>query len=83
MNNAIRHGKSRDIVIRLRARNGAGTLSIQDDGGGFTADPATRPGMGLSIMNYRADIIGGSLKVQPNEERGISVTCMFPVRTLE
>ena len=83
VNNAIRHGKSRDIVIRLRARNGAGTLSIQDDGGGFTADPATRPGMGLSIMNYRADIIGGSLKVQPNEERGISVTCMFPVRTLE
>jgi PAS domain S-box-containing protein len=83
VNNAIRHGKSRDIVIRLKARNGAGTLSIQDDGVGFTTDPAKRPGMGLSIMNYRADIIGGSLKVQPNDEHGISVTCIFPQRNLE
>jgi signal transduction histidine kinase len=83
VNNAIRHGKSRDIVIRLKARNGTGTLSIQDDGVGFTTDPAKRPGMGLSIMNYRADIIGGSLKVQPSDEHGIAVTCMFPLRNFE
>jgi|SRR5277367_3425247 len=83
VNNAIRHGKSQDIVIRLSARSGTGTLSIQDDGIGFTKDATKQPGMGLSIMNYRADIIGGSLKVQPNDERGVSVTCMFPVRNLE
>jgi PAS domain S-box-containing protein len=83
VNNAIRHGKSREIVIRLSARSGAGTLSIQDDGVGFTKDPAKQPGVGLSIMNYRADIIGGSLKVQADEERGVVVTCLFPMRNLE
>jgi PAS domain S-box-containing protein len=83
VNNAIRHGKSRNIVIRLAGKNGAGTLAIQDDGNGFLQQPATQPGVGLSIMNYRADMIGGSLKVQPNDGRGITVTCMFPIRSVE
>jgi len=83
VNNAIRHGKSKEIVIRLAARNGAGTLTIQDDGTGFAADPAKQPGVGLSIMNYRADIVGGALKVQPNEDRGVTVTCLFPSRNAE
>ena len=83
VNNAIRHGKSKEIVIRLSARNGAGTLTIQDDGTGFAADPVKQPGVGLSIMNYRADIVGGALKVQPNEDRGVTVTCLFPSRNAE
>lgn len=83
VNNAIRHGKSRNIVIRLSGKHGAGTLSIQDDGEGFPKKPADPPGVGLSIMNYRADMVGGSLKVQPNQDRGITVTCMFPVRGIE
>jgi len=83
VNNAIRHGKSQEIVIRLSARSGMGTLSIKDDGAGFTKNPAKQPGVGLSIMNYRADIIGGSLKVQPGEERGVTVTCLFPIRSVE
>ncbi len=83
VNNAIRHGKSQNIVIGLSGKNGAGTLTIQDDGDGFPKKQAGQPGVGLSIMNYRADMVGGSLKVQPNEERGITVTCMFPIRCIE
>jgi PAS domain S-box-containing protein len=83
VNNAIRHGKSRNIVIRLSGKSGTGTLMIQDDGDGFPKKPASPPGVGLSIMNYRADMVGGSLKVQPNQERGITVTCMFPIRVIE
>jgi signal transduction histidine kinase len=83
VNNAIRHGKARNIVIGLSGKNGTGTLTIQDDGEGFPANPASQPGVGLSIMNYRADMVGGSLKVHPNENRGITVTCMFPMRSGE
>ena len=83
VNNAIRHGKSRNIVIGLTGKNGAGALSIQDDGIGFHKDQANQPGVGLSIMNYRADMVGGSLKVQANEDRGVTITCMFPIRTSE
>lgn len=83
VNNAIRHGKSRNIVIGLSGKNGAGLLTVQDDGNGFPKKAASQPGVGLSIMNYRADMVGGSLKVQPNEGRGITVTCMFPIRRVE
>ena len=83
VNNAIRHGKAKNIIIRLSSKGGAGTLSIQDDGEGFPEQPANPPGVGLNIMNYRADMVGGSLKVQPNQDRGITVTCTFPIRGVE
>jgi PAS domain S-box-containing protein len=83
VNNAIRHGKSKNIVISLMGKSRTALLTIQDDGDGFPKKPTSQPGVGLSIMNYRADMIGGSLKVQPNEGRGITVTCMFPFRSIE
>jgi PAS domain S-box-containing protein len=83
VNNAIRHGKSKNIVIRLSGKSRTGTLTIEDDGQGFPKRPANSPGVGLSIMNYRADMVGGSLKVQANQERGVTVTCTFPIRGIE
>src|SRR5271170_2195079 len=42
VNNAIRHGKSKNIAIELSGRKGAGILSIQDDGDGFPKNPSTQ-----------------------------------------
>jgi PAS domain S-box-containing protein len=83
VNNAIRHGKSKNIVIGLSSRDGVGVLTIQDDGTGFSKKQTSQPGVGLSIMNYRADMVGGSLKVQANEGCGVMVTCVFPIRNAE
>jgi PAS domain S-box-containing protein len=83
VHNAIRHGKSRNIEVGLSRKNETGTLTIRDDGDGFQKQESAQPGVGLSIMNYRADMVGGSLKVQPNEDRGVTVTCMFPIRNFE
>lgn len=80
VNNAIRHGKSHNIVIGLSKKDGAGVLTIQDDGEGFPKTQTSQPGVGLSIMNYRADMVGGSLKIQQNEGRGVTVACLFPIR---
>jgi nitrate/nitrite-specific signal transduction histidine kinase len=35
--------------------------------------------MGLRIMNYRAHMIGGTLRVDSNRPRGVIVTCSFPL----
>jgi PAS domain S-box-containing protein len=83
VHNAIRHGKSKNILVGLSGRQGTGTLIIKDDGEGFPKNPVGQPGVGLSIMNYRADMVGGSVKVQPNEDGGITVTCIFPIRNTE
>jgi signal transduction histidine kinase len=37
--------------------------------------------MGLRIMRYRANVIGGSLDVRANGSRGAVVTCSLPLGT--
>ncbi|HXF15825.1 MAG TPA: PAS domain S-box protein [Burkholderiales bacterium] len=83
VNNAMRHGHATEIVITLSAGNGQGTLVIEDNGPGIAErvdEPsANHSGMGLQIMNYRARMICGSLKLQNGKTRGTVVTCAFPL----
>jgi PAS domain S-box-containing protein len=79
VNNAIKHGHARHIVIRLAVVQHQGTLTIQDDGYGIGKIGSGNKGMGLHLMNYRAKIVGGSLEVQRVPTGGTMVTCLFPV----
>ncbi len=79
VNNAIKHGQTRNVLIRLSAEDGWGTLLISDDGTGIPDDHSTNHGMGLHIMSYRAGMIGGRLDVCRNLTRGTCVNCMFPL----
>jgi signal transduction histidine kinase len=79
VNNAIKHGHAKNILIRLSAENGWGTLQISDNGTGIQEDRLSSRGMGLHIMSYRAGMIGGRLDVRQNPPRGTCVTCMFPL----
>jgi len=80
VSNAITHGRSRHLKIDLGLRGAEGLLSIQDDGTGVPEDPMNGhagKGIGLHTMNYRARLMGGTLKVQANAPRGTRVTCVF------
>jgi PAS domain S-box-containing protein len=79
VNNAIKHGHARQIVIRLAAEQHQGALTIQDDGHGIGSAVPGNKGMGLHLMNYRARMVGGSLEVQRVPTGGTMVTCLFPV----
>ncbi len=83
VNNAIKHGEPRNIVIQLTAAQGRGTLLIRDDGCGMAEVPAGNHGMGLHIMHYRAGMIGGSLEVRHGAPRGTAVVCNFPLKEME
>jgi two-component system CheB/CheR fusion protein len=78
VNNAIKHGHARQIVIRLTADEHQGALTIQDDGCGIGSIILGNKGMGLHLMNYRARVVGGSLEVQRIPTGGTIVTCLFP-----
>ncbi len=80
VNNAIKHGHARQIVIRLAADHEQGALSITDDGSGIADIPANNAGMGRHLMNYRARVVGGSLEMQRLATGGTRVTCSFPVQ---
>jgi PAS domain S-box-containing protein len=79
VNNAMKHGQPRQIVIRLAADQNQGTLTIQDDGCGIGNAAPGNKGMGLHLMNYRARVVGGSLQVRRVASGGTIVACLFPV----
>ncbi|HUD68127.1 MAG TPA: PAS domain S-box protein [Candidatus Sulfotelmatobacter sp.] len=83
VNNAIKHGHARQIVIRLAADQHQGALTIQDDGYGIGSVIPGNKGMGLHLMNYRARMVGGSLEVRRVPTGGTMVTCLFPVMPAE
>ena len=79
VNNAIKHGHAKTIMIRLYAGETLGTLVIKDDGIGIEKPLGPHNGVGMHIMNYRAGMIGGTLEIRRELPRGTSVTCRFPV----
>jgi PAS domain S-box-containing protein len=79
VNNAIKHGQARNITIRLTASNGFGTLRIENDGACLAKSSPDSSGMGMQIMQYRAQMIGGTLTVESGGVRGMAVSCSFPL----
>ena len=77
VNNAIKHGQARQVIISLASNHESTVLTIDDDGVGLAPPPDRGKGMGLHIMSYRAKIIGATLSVKPRAEGGTVVTCNF------
>jgi signal transduction histidine kinase len=78
INNAIKHGKAKEIVIRLEKKDGRIVLSVQDDGPGFSESARNGPGMGLRIMAYRASVIGATFNIEKSPRGGTRVVCTMP-----
>jgi signal transduction histidine kinase len=79
INNALKHAKAKNVSIRLIQSAEAILLEISDDGAGFPK--ASKHGLGLSVMRYRANVIGAELTVQSRRGDGVTVTCRLPLAT--
>jgi signal transduction histidine kinase len=77
INNARRHGRATEIHLRLETEGEMVTLEIEDNGAGIPQPLPENGGMGLSIMQYRARMIGGQWSIQPRPEGGTTVACSF------
>jgi PAS domain S-box-containing protein len=76
--NAVEHGAAREVLIQLTFGDRDMLLTVQDDGKGF--DTKTNGhGMGLRIMRYRAQCIGGSCEVNTGASKGTTVYCSVPL----
>ncbi len=75
VNNAIRHGSARHLIITLSLDQDTLVLSICDDGYGFKTEENDNEaqGMGIKIMRYRAKQLGAELKILPQAESGTEV----------
>jgi PAS domain S-box-containing protein len=79
INNAVRHGRAKQIVLTLRANGDLITMSIEDDGAGFPDDRDGEDGLGLNIMRYRADMIGATIEFSDRPGAGTRVACSFRI----
>lgn len=80
INNATRHGRASQIRIALLAAGPLATLSVMDNGQGLSCSASASPGLGLSIMNYRARLVGGELALSQPNDGGTLIACTFPQR---
>ncbi len=76
--NAAKHGKAKNIRIELTSTKTSTTLKVTNDGRAFPKTLAKNKGMGLKLMKYRAQMIGGMLGVGRGRKGGTVVTCRFP-----
>lgn len=78
--NTARHAGASTVDIRLVASPEMMTLTMRDDGSGFQPGETrmSRRGIGLSSMEERATIIGGTCVVQSAPGKGTTVEIRVP-----
>ncbi len=79
ISNAAKHSKASRISTTVACSKNHLRAHIQDNGVGIAQQNVNGHGMGLRIMQHRANVIGASLKVRPGTPDGTTVTCTLPL----
>ncbi|MFO1486025.1 MAG: PAS domain-containing protein [Verrucomicrobiaceae bacterium] len=73
--NALKHAGARNVQVRFNQRGSMLTLEIEDDGCGIPEVVHAGKGMGLPLMQYRADVIGADIVIKRQPQGGTKVSC--------
>jgi len=84
MNNVVRHSQATRLVISLRADHESVTMSIKDDGKGFTVEPPNSTdwngiNLGIAGMKERAALVGGELHIESEDGQGSTLQVTLPL----
>ena len=77
--NALRHSGCEHVAIEMSQANGMLTLDILDDGRGISTPSSSDSGLGMRLMEYRARMLGGSLRTA-SASGGTRVEVRMPLR---
>ena len=77
LTNAIKHSGASSVLVSLELDTTEIVLTIHDNGNGISEENSK--GLGLRIMQYRANMVGGHLSVIGNEGWGTAVICRVPI----
>lgn len=84
--NAVKHGKATAIKVKLGNIQDNLELVIEDNGVGFSniENIKKKKGMGVNIMHYRANTLGGKMHIEESENTTkVICTVPFPTRKTE
>jgi two-component system, LuxR family, sensor kinase FixL len=79
ISNAVKHGQAKFIIVTLTCFADQLMLRIWNNGVAFPECPNAKGGLGLRIMQYRAQMIGATLKISSTIDKGATVECKFKV----
>ncbi|MGD0492318.1 MAG: PAS domain-containing sensor histidine kinase [Steroidobacteraceae bacterium] len=83
INNAIKHGRARSVVVKLRTSTNLAYLSVADDGVGLSDNSSRGAGLGLKLMEYRAAMIGGRMHIKRPRNAGTRLRIVCPRTSAE
>jgi len=81
LTNALKHASATRIAVRLNIQAHLVTLLVADDGIGLAEPRPSAKGLGLKLMQYRADLIRAALVVAQQPPRGTRVSVSVRNRT--
>ena len=79
LTNARKHGAARRALIHIQASEHGMQVTVCDDGDGFDPHAKTN-GFGLHSMRERAELLGGTLKINSAPGQGTEITASLPTR---
>jgi two-component system, LuxR family, sensor kinase FixL len=79
ISNAVKHGHAKLIIVSLTCFADQLTLRIWNNGVEVPAGATAKGGLGLRIMQYRAEMIGATLKFTSATDKGATVECTFKI----
>jgi PAS domain S-box-containing protein len=79
LTNAVKHSGAKNVLITLDRSETHTCVSVQDDGKGFVPKKRGK-GLGLHMMRYRANSLGGELKIERRKRGGMDITCVIPTK---
>lgn len=84
VNNVVKHAKARNVSVVVDRRTAELRIVVEDDGSGFDLQDFSRSDarhskLGLSVIEERLTILGGSLAIESEPGRGTSLFMRIPV----
>ena len=83
VSNVVRHADAARLTVQVETRPGYAAVAVIDDGNGFDVAeklvPRPTSGLGLLSIRERAKLLGGTLNVTSQTERGTALHVVIPL----
>jgi signal transduction histidine kinase len=88
LTNIAKHAQAENVSVVIRPQDHRVVFTIEDDGIGFdpeqvTMRDATEKGFGLTTLNERVGIMGGTLDLRSRKGKGTRITFDIPIENKE
>jgi signal transduction histidine kinase len=81
INNVLKHSRATETTVVIKKTAGNLSISIRDNGCGLAANGSTpHAGFGLSGIRERAEIIGGTAKIDSPPGQGVNLQVLLPLQ---